>query len=93
MPSISFFADSRDASVLMDQLNADPEIAFIVPDGPLDPEEALYNRLLASPGGDTAGTSYWPFGVADDGIGSGGRPSGPAGGRAALAAPVQGDRL
>jgi hypothetical protein len=32
--SLSFFADEQDARILLDQLNADPEIAFIVPDGP-----------------------------------------------------------
>jgi hypothetical protein len=31
----AFFADGRDVSLLVDRLNADPEIAFIVPDGPL----------------------------------------------------------
>jgi len=32
--SLSFFADAQDARILLDRLNADPEIAFIVPDGP-----------------------------------------------------------
>jgi hypothetical protein len=32
--SLSFFADELDARILLDRLNADPEIAFIVPDGP-----------------------------------------------------------
>jgi hypothetical protein len=32
--SLSFFADAQDARMLLDRLNADPEIAFIVPDGP-----------------------------------------------------------
>jgi len=31
---LSFFADEQDARILLDRLNADPEIAFIVPDGP-----------------------------------------------------------
>jgi hypothetical protein len=32
--SLSFFADEQDARILLGRLNADPEIAFIVPDGP-----------------------------------------------------------
>jgi hypothetical protein len=35
--SLSFFADAQDAHILLDRLNADPEIAFIVPDGPRFP--------------------------------------------------------
>jgi predicted Rdx family selenoprotein len=31
--SLSFFADEQDAPILLGRLNADPEIAFIVPDG------------------------------------------------------------
>ena len=34
MPSLSFFVDEHDLHFLLDRLNADPEIAFIVPDGP-----------------------------------------------------------
>jgi hypothetical protein len=30
---LSFFADEQDAHILLDRLNADPEIAFIVPNG------------------------------------------------------------
>lgn len=33
MPSLSFFIDEHDSSLLRDRLNADHEIAFIVPDG------------------------------------------------------------
>ena len=40
MPALSFFADERDAPVLIDWLNRDPEIAFVVPDGSADPLEA-----------------------------------------------------
>ena len=32
MPSLSFFIDGQDAGLLLARLNADPEIAFIVPD-------------------------------------------------------------
>jgi hypothetical protein len=41
--SLSFFADEQDARILLDRLNADPEIAFIVPDGPRmpPPKEAM----------------------------------------------------
>ncbi|HWX60068.1 hypothetical protein [Bradyrhizobium sp.] len=35
--SLSFFADAQDVRILLDRLNADPEIAFIVPDGPRFP--------------------------------------------------------
>ena len=38
MPSLSFFVDEHDLCFLLDRLNADPEIAFIVPDDPLGPE-------------------------------------------------------
>jgi hypothetical protein len=34
---LSFFADEQDARILLERLNADPEIAFIVPDGPRMP--------------------------------------------------------
>lgn len=32
MPALSFFIDNQDLSLLLARLNADPEIAFIVPD-------------------------------------------------------------
>jgi hypothetical protein len=35
--TLSFFADEQDARILLDRLNGDPEIAFIVPDGPRMP--------------------------------------------------------
>jgi hypothetical protein len=68
MPAISFFADGRDVNLLVDRLNTDPEIAFIVPDGPLDPEVALAKRLRAALGERPEGayTFYLPFG-SDDG--------------------------
>jgi hypothetical protein len=34
MPSLSFFIDEHDVGLLVERLNADPEIAFIVPDDP-----------------------------------------------------------
>ncbi len=67
MPALSFFADGRDVNVLLDQLNADPEIAFVVPDGPRDPEIAYANRLRASLENRTEATFYLPFGIVDDG--------------------------
>jgi hypothetical protein len=49
--SLSFFADAQDAHILLDRLNADPEIAFIVPDGPrLPPPDKL--TPVAPPPGD-----------------------------------------
>lgn len=44
MPSFSFFIDEQDANLLRDRLNADLEIAFIVPDGQPENEEALPRR-------------------------------------------------
>src|ERR1700746_615520 len=38
MPSLSFFVDEHDLCLLLGRLNADPEIALIVPDDPLGPE-------------------------------------------------------
>src|SRR5215510_14187999 len=67
MPAISFFADGRDVNILVDRLNADPEIAFVVPDGPLDPEKVYANRLRALMGDSTEATFYGPIGVVDDG--------------------------
>jgi hypothetical protein len=45
--ALSFFADEQDARILLDRLNADPEIAFIVPDGPRMPPPN--ERMPASP--------------------------------------------
>jgi hypothetical protein len=39
--SLSFFADAQDAHILLDRLIADPEIAFIMPDGPRFPPPPL----------------------------------------------------
>jgi hypothetical protein len=67
MPALSFFADGRDLNLLLDRLNADPEIAFIIPDGPLDPEVALSNRLQAAMEGRTEAVFYLPYNIPDDG--------------------------
>ena len=46
--SLSFFADEQDAPILLGRLNADPEIAFIVPDGPAAAGgPAAYGRAAA----------------------------------------------
>lgn len=47
---LSFFADDRDARILLDRLNADPEIAFIVPDGPRLPPPKELMPPLPAPG-------------------------------------------
>jgi hypothetical protein len=67
MPNLPFFADERDRTDLAQRLNADPEVAFLVPDGPLDPQVALAARLDASRGDRTEITVYPPFGMIDDG--------------------------
>jgi hypothetical protein len=53
MPALSFFVDENDLSILLDRLNADAQIAFIVPQGPLGPREpgpALLWRVGAGVG-------------------------------------------
>lgn len=44
MPSLSFFIDEQDIGLLRDRLNADPEIAFIVPDDPSENKKAQPRR-------------------------------------------------
>jgi hypothetical protein len=44
--SLSFFADAQDVRILLDHLNADPEIAFIVPDGPRFPPPTVLMPAL-----------------------------------------------
>ena len=44
---VSFFIDEQDVSLLLDRLNADPEIAFIVPDGLAENKKAEPRRGLA----------------------------------------------
>jgi hypothetical protein len=48
MPSLSFFVDEHDLSLLLDRLNADPEIAFIVPDDLPGPTNGRPAQPLAS---------------------------------------------
>jgi hypothetical protein len=55
--SLSFFADEQDVRILLDRLNADPEIAFIMPDGPRFPPPD--RPMPASPpSGDRPRTTY-----------------------------------
>lgn len=49
MPSLSFFVDQHDVAFLLDRLNRDPEIAFIVPDGPVPPDRKRENQEVHSP--------------------------------------------
>jgi hypothetical protein len=94
MPTLSFFADGRDVNLLVDRLNADPEIAFLVPDGPLDPEVAFLNRLRAAMGERTEGTFYLPFGAPDDGYRQRWKAaaSGALGGASTVTSSQEGDR-
>jgi hypothetical protein len=55
--SPSFFADEQDARILLDRLNADPEIAFIVPDGPRFPPPDQPMPALP-PAGDRPRTTF-----------------------------------
>src|SRR5882672_6024570 len=47
MPSLSFFIDRHDVALLLDRLNADPEIAFIVRDGQPGNDKASPRRNFA----------------------------------------------
>jgi hypothetical protein len=60
MPSLSFFADERDAIPLLKWLNDDPEIAFIVPDGPADPREAYVSGVRRQLGATTEAAALYP---------------------------------
>jgi hypothetical protein len=44
--ALSFFADERDVPILLNRLNSDPDIAFIVPDGPLTPEQVMQKAAM-----------------------------------------------
>lgn len=48
MPSLSFFIDDRDLRLLLDRLNSDPEIAFVVPDRPMDAAVAKQGQPCSS---------------------------------------------
>jgi hypothetical protein len=66
MPSLSFFADERDAIPLLKWLNDDPEIAFIVPDGLADPREAYVSRVRQLLGATTEAATLYPSFVLSD---------------------------
>jgi hypothetical protein len=61
MPAVSFFVDEHDARLLLDRLNSDQEIAFIVPDGPLGPENL-------PPGSDRHTSTACTMRIADVGV-------------------------
>lgn len=44
--ALLFFADERDTPILLNRLNADPDIAFIIPDGPLTPAQVMQNAAM-----------------------------------------------
>ena len=68
MPSLTFFADERDAPMLIDWLNRDAEIAFFVPDGPVDPLEAYVTGVRDLLGATTEAAFLYPsFTLADAG--------------------------
>jgi hypothetical protein len=52
MPSLGFFADAEDAPLLVEHLNDDPELAFLVPVDPLVllPQEAARALAPNAPG-------------------------------------------
>jgi hypothetical protein len=57
---LSFFADEQDAPILLGWLNVDPEIAFIVPDGPrMPPVPASPTKGLVVQVANCGGGGYW----------------------------------
>jgi hypothetical protein len=71
MPALSCFIDEQDVSLLVERLNADPEIAIIVADGPRSVQEAYRDRLdatmnsLQGTAGEGAQVSF--YGLIDNG--------------------------
>jgi hypothetical protein len=65
MPSFSFFVDEIDLPLLLNRLNADPEIAFIVGTGAKSPQQAHRDRMeatiknLQAIHGSTGQYSFW----------------------------------
>jgi hypothetical protein len=43
---LQFFADEQDVRTLLSRLNGDPDVAFIIPDGPLPPAQPMPPRSL-----------------------------------------------
>jgi hypothetical protein len=56
---LPFFADEQDVRILLDRLNADPDVAFIIPNGPLESDEDRERaiRKLLEQSGQTGATS------------------------------------
>ena len=56
---LPFFVDEQDVRILLDRLNADPDVAFIIPNGPLESDEdrARAIRKLLEQSGRTDATS------------------------------------
>src|SRR5258706_8665751 len=56
---LPFFVDEQDVRILLDHLNADPDVAFIIPNGPLEPDEdrARAIRKLLEQSGQTGATN------------------------------------
>ena len=56
---LPFFVDEQDVRILLDRLNADPDVAFIIPNGPLESDEdrARAIRKLLEKSGRTDATS------------------------------------
>jgi hypothetical protein len=68
MPALSFFVDEHDIHMLIKRLNADPEIAYIVPDGRLGAER---NGVLWSLGLHTRPRQRWRAVQAVEGLADG----------------------
>ncbi len=56
---LPFFVDEQDVRILLDHLNADPDVAFIIPNGPLESDEdrARAIQKLLEQSGQTGATS------------------------------------
>ena len=61
---LPFFVDDQDVRILLDRLNSDPDVAFIVPNGPLESDEdrARAIRKLLQQSGRTNATSIVTMG-------------------------------
>jgi len=66
---LPFFVDEQDIRVLLDRLNSDPDVAFIVPNGPLESDEDRERaiRKLLEQSGQTGATRVVTMGRLDTG--------------------------
>ena len=66
---LPFFVDEQDVRILLDHLNSDPDVAFIIPNGPLESDEdrARAIRKLLEQSGRTDTTSIVTAGRLDTG--------------------------